>query len=130
MVCGVPGSGKTWVCNQLKHKYEYIAHDETETLVSDVLKAARKNPQKKILIDCPFGERLLLESLLKNGLNVRPVFIIEDPKVVYQRYSQREKKPPSQNILTRAESILNRANEWNAERGNSSQILEYLRDLK
>ncbi len=28
LVCGVPGSGKTWVCKQLTDKFQYVAHDD------------------------------------------------------------------------------------------------------
>lgn len=133
LVCGVPGSGKSWVCEQLKQEYEYVRHDdfigrEPNAFVSSIFNAARSS-QKPILADCPFKERQVREELLDRDLRVIPVFIIESPEVVKNRYEAREKKPVSQATLTRAISIRLRATEWNALSGTSGEIFNILKSF-
>jgi dephospho-CoA kinase len=131
LICGVPGSGKSWVCEQLQDKYHYVRHDDhhdKHTLISEVRHHAT-SAQKPILVDCPFAERELKEKLLQYGISVTPLFVIEPPDVVKRRYEAREKKPVAKNVMTRAVTIQDRAKEWNAIAGNSNEILKYLKDL-
>lgn len=130
LICGVPGSGKSWVCEQLKDKFEYVSNDAHigENFEKAIFHAA-KTAEKPILADCPFGERVLRDHLLGERLNVVPVFIVESPDVVSKRYFQREHHSPGQNVLTRCASIGARAAEWKAFRGTSEQVLEHLRSL-
>jgi dephospho-CoA kinase len=129
LVCGVPGSGKTWVCNQLKDKFDYINHDNYKKNYALILKSAASYSKKPILADCPFAERALRDELVKSGYKVIPVFIIEDPSVSKQRYETRDKKPYPQSFLTRAKTIENRAKEWDAFAGTSKQVLEHLKNI-
>lgn len=130
MVCGVPGSGKTWVCSQLLDKFEYIQHDKYTKALPEVLKFTCKNSAKPIITDCPFGERKLKESIELLGMEVIPVFIVEDPDLVKSRYETRDKKPFPKSGYTRRSTIVERAKEWNAVYGTSEFILEYLKTLK
>lgn len=128
LVCGVPGSGKSWVCNQLSEKFEYIANDDF--IGKDYLKelfAAARRSEKPILADCPFAERKVREELEAMRLKVIPYFIVESPQVVKQRYEKREGRPVEKNTISRAMSIKGRAEEWNAPHGTSSQVLELLK---
>lgn len=140
LLCGVPGSGKTWVANQLTDHFLYIAHDDyigrieggRKIPARDVVQAAvdyhDAQPNGRVfLLDCPFGERILKEKLEAQGFDVRPVFIVELPAVIAERYHKREGKPISKNNLTRAVSIKERAEEWKAPFGTSSEILAFLR---
>ncbi len=129
MVCGVPGSGKTWVCSQLLDKFEYISHDlYLKDLVSEIGSRSLRS-LKPILIDCPFGERKLKESLEEVQLEVIPLFIVENPETVKLRYETREGKPFSKSNYTRCSTISDRAKEWNAIQGTSEFILSYLNTL-
>lgn len=59
--CGVSGSGKTWVCEQVKDLFTYVPHDENmKNICSAIVKA---NADKPLITECPFGERYLKESL-------------------------------------------------------------------
>lgn len=132
LICGVPGSGKSWVCDQLKDRFHYIAQDdfiehEKKTLYASVFQAA-KTSSVPILVDCPFGERPFREELRRRDLKVVPVFVVEHPDVVKRRYESRG-KPVYAGLLTRALSIADRAQEWNAFWGTSQQVLEYLRKI-
>lgn len=131
LVCGVPGSGKSWVCEQLKDKFAYVRHDDWigGDYAAEVAKAARHSG-KPVLADCPFAERELRQKISQKGIVVYPVFIVESPQVVQRRYEAREKKPVAKNTLTRAMSIGSRADEWNAPKGTSEEILKMFRELK
>lgn len=132
LLCGVPGSGKTWVMRQLAHKFalvhndDYIGygHEHKASVVSLVA-----DMDKPVLVDCPFGERPFRDCLESHGLEVYPFFIVEEPWVIQERYEAREGKPVSKATLTRAETILERAAEWNVPRGTSEEILAHLREL-
>ena len=132
LLCGVPGSGKTWVMKQLGTKFFQVHHDANldftkQDLAQACLMGSRGD--KPVIIDCPFAERELRAKMEALGLTVEPVFIIESAPVVAERYRKREGKGASQATLTRSTTIWGRAQEWNAHFGTSSEILEYLRNL-
>jgi len=131
LICGVPGSGKSWVCNQVKDQFTYIEHDKAPSTKMLARTAANKAQEstKPLLIDCPFNETEVRHALKVLGLQVTPVFIVEHPDKVNAQYSKREGKPTPANVLTRASSIANKAHEWNALSGTSKQILEYLKNV-
>lgn len=130
LLCGVPASGKSWVADQVKHKFNYLPHDlfQGNSLIERAVEESKKS--KPVLIDCPFNERDLRHRLESKGLNVRPVFIVEQPRTIRERYFKREGRVPLQNILTRADTIKSKVHEWRAQHGNSDQILSYLLNLE
>lgn len=130
LVCGVPGSGKTWVCRQLIHKFTYVPqdfhyNDQPEALVEGAI-----HSDKPIITECPFGERVLKEDLEKRGLKIIPIFIVENPEIVRRRYEAREEKECPSNVYTRAATILNRALEWEAFYGTSTEVWSYLNEVE
>jgi len=128
LICGVPGSGKTWVCNQLTNKFNYIPHDDHLKDHEFVISKEVFNSPKPIITESPFAERVCREKLESIGIKVIPYFVIEEPNIVKSRYEKRENKPVSQNVLTRAVTIKNRALEWNAPFGTSTEILNLLKN--
>ncbi len=127
LLCGVSGAGKTWVCKQLLDKFDYVPHDEN---FKDPMKPYEKNEfSKDIITECPFAERVMKLQLEKLGFPVVPVFVIEPPHVIRERYKTREGKEPHKAAMTRASSIKNRALEWDAFHGDSAQVLKHLQDL-
>lgn len=131
LVCGVPGSGKSWVCEQLKTKFDYIAHDDfiKGDYVKGLLQRVR-NGDRPILGDCPFAERLVKEKLEDSGAKVIPIFIVEDVKTIKARYEARDAQPIPKQHLTRAAGLALRANEWRCFFGTSTQVLEFLQKLE
>jgi hypothetical protein len=105
-----------------------VDHDShhRETLIHNV-KALSALTARNIIIDCPFDERALRKRLEDNGLDVTPIFIVEAPGVVFERYVKREGRPPSQAIITRSETIMNKVREWDAFYGTSEEVLIFLR---
>lgn len=142
MVCGVPGSGKSWVCEQLTEKFTYIKHDDyikpihlkddrltpvEKDFIAAIFSAATK--EKPVLIDCPFAERELRGKIELMGLKVSPWFIIEPTDVVKSRYLAREGRELSRASVTRSVTIMNRVKEWDAPHGPAANVLAALKRL-
>src|SRR4030095_8380265 len=147
LVCGIQGSGKSWLCRQLTNQYHYVPHDRCwkhplaepedkidadwgppgsvsthfETLINEAMKT-----NLPVLTEVPFGERALRDKLIAWNYNVVPVFVIEDPLVLMRRYSSRDWKPLPVGALTRAAGLPLRASEWNCFAGTSDEVLEHL----
>lgn len=126
LICGVPGSGKTWVSKQLAHKFEYIPHDMHYKDHAKVIAQKSESLERPIITECPFAERELRAVLTASGLEVKPYFVVEHPDVAKARYESRENKPFPKNNYTRASSISKRADEWQAPKGTSQEVLELL----
>ncbi len=130
LVCGVSGSGKSWVCRQLTDKFHYVPHDEHFKDHVRVTAHKAQTENKVVITECPFGERLTREGLEAVGIKVIPVFVVEPVELVKERYRNREGKPLPKAAETRATSIVKRAEEWNAPYGTSGEVLEHLRGLE
>lgn len=153
LIAGVSGSGKSWVCRQLTDKFNYIAHDRcwrhpfktpeqnaldpkwedgAESIHLEVIlkTLAEGSDHRPILTECPFAERKLKEDLERHHVKVIPYFVIEHPGIVRRRYYEREGKFPQQAVLTRAQTIKERAREWKAPFGTSDEVLSMLRGLQ
>lgn len=130
LVCGVPGSGKTWVCSQLEDKFQYVRNDDHigGDYPKEVYRAARSS-EKPILADCPFGERHVRKLMAELGLEVEPLFIVEKPALIKERYEARDLKPIPQQHITRAINMKARAEEWDAVFGTCQEILAHLREV-
>lgn len=127
VVCGVPASGKSWVCEQLKGSFKYVKHDsyKDKAAYADALVEADQAP-KPVIGDCPFAERVLKELLDDRGANVEFVFIIESPETIQSRYSERNKEIPKTH-LSRLNTIKDRAEEWESFSGTSKEVCDYLK---
>lgn len=131
MVIGCPGSGKSWVCDQLKDIFDYVHHDlfvgmAGGTYVNEILKRSQ-NAKRPLLIEAPFSISQIKDPLEQMGFQIEPVFIQEDPGVITERYLKREKKEIPKGHLTRQQTYNSRADEWKAFKGTSSQVLEHLK---
>jgi gluconate kinase len=129
LICGVPGSGKTWVCRQMAHKAYYIPHDLHYKDHASVLINKSRTSIRPIITECPFAERVLREQLELHSIKVHPIFVVEDPEIIKKRYENRENKRIPKNNLTRAVSIVNRAKEWNAPMGTSTEVLKIMQGM-
>lgn len=129
LVVGAPGSGKTWVCNQLSQQFEYVPHDLYPKGYIDVIQEYNKIAVKPLLIETPFSVSKIVEPLTAKGFNVVPVFIVETPQVTAERYEAREGKPIPQGHLTRIETYKQRAQELKAFSGTSNEVLSYLKGM-
>lgn len=133
ILVGTPGSGKTWVSDQLKDKFRCMPHDihgldGAENYVNTLAKAAIDS-DRPILAETPFSLSQIQEPLEIAGFAVRPVFIIESREVTKERYEKREGKPIPSGHLTRIATYLERAKAQNAKHGTSEEILNHLRSV-
>jgi len=138
-LCGVPGAGKTWITNHkdIQEKFHHIWHDgfiylkQPGAYVRAILEQAEA-AKKPILIDAPFSVRDTTDPLEEAGYLVEPIYILEDPDILAQRYQNdptRCGKPLPKGHLTRMATYAERAKSGNRFGGNSTQVLEYLRSL-
>lgn len=130
LVCGVSGSGKSWVCRQLGEKFHYIPHDEHYHDFEPTLIKAAEEHDRPVISEVPFAERKVREALEWAGVKVVPVFVVEAPDVVAKRFHGREGRPASKSAMTRATTIMKRVKEWKAFHGTSDEVLKHLTELE
>lgn len=133
MVIGCPGSGKSWVCDQLQDDFEYVHHDlfigmAGDVYVKEIIKAA-KTAKKPLLIEAPFSISAIKEPVELAGIKVIPLFIQEKPGVISDRYRRRENKEIPKGHLTRQETYKHKANSWKAFKGTSEEVYNHLKKL-
>lgn len=131
MLVGCPGSGKSWVANQMKSKMDYIAHDNfiktPTTYLNHILSHLKdKKGDSPLLIETPFSISQLKEPLESRGVDVECVFIQEQDQVIRSRYETREGKPIPSGHLTRQQTYAERAKTTGSFHGTSNQVLDYL----
>jgi gluconate kinase len=132
LLVGVPGSGKSWVADQVGEKFEYVRNDDFMKQKGGYLTALIDRAQsaiKPILCEAPFSISELKDPLERAGHKVIPVFIIENPWVVAERYAKRENKLIPRGHLTRMETYRQRAEQWDSFKGTSSEVLEHLKSI-
>lgn len=131
LLAGVPASGKSWICEQLKDQFDHVAHDDYigahhDSRYVNALARMRDLATKPILAETPFSISKILDPLTALGFDVEVVFIIERPEILVNRYLERGGVAYSKGNFTRQETYATRAQEWNCFSGNSSEVLEYL----
>lgn len=122
LICGAPGSGKTWVAKQLADKATWVPHDKHA--VGEYYKAllAADGQGKQVIGEAPFRASVLIGQLQKAGAKVQPIYISEPDSVIAERYAQREGKPiPTQHLRTNARYASR------APKSSSSGVLKALR---
>lgn len=133
LLAGSPASGKSWVCEQLKQKFVYIPHDhylDDFTKYLQTIKESARHGIKPVLTEAPFSVSKTQEPLEVAKLKVVNVYIVEDPKILSERYEKDRKEQIPKGHLTRQNTYLERAKLQRAFVGNSNQVLEYLRNAK
>lgn len=80
-----------------------------------------------MLTEAPFSVTKIKDPLEQAGFTVIPVFIIEEPNIVAERYFKREGKEISKGNLTRLETFKTRAKEWDCFSGTSEEVYNHLK---
>jgi hypothetical protein len=132
LVVGCPGSGKSWVCEQLAGQFNHVPHDDHmedggRGYVPALVQAARHG-SLPVLAETPFSVSQIVEPLQEYGLVVVPVFIVENEDVLRERYREREGKEIPKGHLTRQITYARRADELGAFCGDSEAVLEHLKE--
>lgn len=137
LVCGVPGSGKTWVCEQMTDHFTFLPQKNYIVKGADspiahhkaaLMKAARES-ERPILSEVPFMISIIIRELEAAGHKVHPVFVIEPEHVVKRRYEAREKRPIPKQHITRVNTVRQRAMELGEFFGSSDDVLSYFQNL-
>lgn len=132
LLVGVPGSGKTWVVDRIKDKFHIVQNDDyinegSDSYIEAIKDAARESKQP-VIAEAPFSMMRVLEPLQEEGIDTECVFIIEDPEVLAERYFKRSKNEIPKGHLTRMNTFAQRAKAMGAFSGNSTQVMEHLRN--
>lgn len=137
MLVGVPASGKTWIASKLGDKFEYLSHDMyslhggTEAYLYAIKRAVHDTDDRPMLIETPFSMNAFVEPLEASGIEVIPVFIIEEPQILIERYQLREgNKPYPKGHLTRQMTYFKRAHVGGHFSGTSEAVLNHLKGVK
>lgn len=130
LLVGCPGSGKTWVVNQVKEKFKCVLNDDYigKPYVTHILKES-VGATKPLLIEAPFSISQVKDPLEQSGLKVVPLVILEKNSVVADRYLKREAKHIPVGHLTRMATYEKRAKENKWFSGTSAEVLEHLKGI-
>jgi hypothetical protein len=123
LLAGVQGSGKSWVCEQLRHRYTYVPHDDYLSRPAHIAAIERiaKTSSLPVLADTPFATQAYRDRL--PGLEL--VAIYERPEVLDRRWAAggRQYHPEQvRGALTRQATYRRRA----VFSGTSNEVLGYL----
>lgn len=135
LVVGCPGSGKSWVCEQLVDRFNYIPHDSFmgkrgDYLVAIEAEARKTRTTKPILIETPFSISEPKEPLEKKGYKVETVFIIESSDTILCRYFSRHHSPMDHSrLLKQQDTFKIRSVEYKSFSGTSRQVLDHLKTI-
>lgn len=124
LICGVPGSGKTWVAKQLK-QYNYKPHDSypVNEYHKHIIDAANSPDNKPVLAEAPFRISVLIDLLKSQGIPVKTYYISEPEQTIRNRYETRDGKSYPKQHTTNLKKY--DARDWD-ERGTSEQVLDIL----
>lgn len=130
IICGLPGSGKTWCAEQIKDRFIYLPHDiyKVDEYSKIIIQEAKKSSSLPVLAELPFRISVVLDELLKKGLLIIPIFIIEPEWKVRLRYFEREGRT-CPTLSSRFIRIKELANKYGVFSGTSDEVLEYLINL-
>lgn len=128
LLCGVPGSGKTFLAEKLQKKFSYLPHDEypVTTYGKEIWKMASMS-EKPILAECPFRMSVLIKELQDAGLKVYSYFIKEPEYLISSRYEAREGKPIPKKHLSNYKRLLATHRDWIV--GSQNEILAVLKKV-
>ena len=124
ILCGASGTGKSWIGEQFKYKYEIIDYDKISKIDQLLLQSQMPTLKDKLLIT-PIRATWIAKELRSLGLRVKIVGLIEDEVIIEQRLKLRD------SILTNG--IKNRIKRYNNIKdkicmfyGTQKEIISYL----
>jgi guanylate kinase len=124
LVCGVPGAGKSWVCNQLTN-CTYISFDGTKKKDHlQLLIEAGRLPQPIV-----FDPTFKISTLIKRYgdiFDIKPVFILESELTLKKRIADRGGEWTT-SLDKRIIQIGKRAEKYGIFSGTSSEVLDFMK---
>lgn len=135
LLVGVPGVGKSWVTNQLGDTFDQCLNDEHigKDYPGALIRESGRPGDKPVLGEVPFSMSTVMDPLKNARRRVTTVFIVEDDRVLTDRYfkravknnSERRAIPPGH--LSRQKTYAQRAKESGSFVGTSEQVLAHLK---
>jgi hypothetical protein len=128
LLVGVPGSGKSWVCERAHDDYHVVSHDDNigEDYTAQLMRAA-ESADKPILAETPFSMSRIMEPLERRGYHVRPIFVFADELLLKTIWDSRSTPPNARRgHLTRQETYKSRVHDHAAFHGDSTAVLNHL----
>ncbi len=124
LIAGCPGSGKSWVCNQLSDTFNYVSYDNTNNNyhVYELL----KNNSKLLLYD-PTIKISTFTKRYSHLFTIRLIVIVEDESVINKRMVGRSGKVTD--TITRRIKRMSSLSKNCEFSGTSSEVLDYLKEL-
>jgi group I intron endonuclease len=125
MVCGLSGSGKSWVCNQLSNMCNYVSFDNTSKDKHIELLIEAGKAGKTSLYDPTIG----VSSFIKHNsdkFDIRPTFIIELKNIISARLEARGGMW-REGMDNRLKSMDKRTIRYGVFHGTSQEVLDYLK---
>lgn len=131
LIVGVPGSGKSTICQNLADKFTYVPHDDYNERIYPSILLTNTTSEKPVLGEIPFGLSKIQESLEEQDVKVIPVFLFESEATLLDRWKARGLSNPStiKGHLTRQRTYRERAEQLGAFAGSSDQVLLYLQGV-
>lgn len=129
LIVGCPCAGKSWVCEQLRARFEYVAHDDFIGRPRERIEAIRKAAKiasKPVLTETPFSMSETILPLDDFRIKVIPVVIVETAAILTQRYQQREGRDIPAGHLSRQQTYAQRARARKYFVGTSADVLQFL----
>jgi len=126
IVSGISGAGKSWVCNQLKDKFNYISYDENNK--KDHLDLLKSSPIDKITL---YDLNIKTSTFIRNNhkdFNIHMVVILGDFLKVKEQLVSRGGSV-TVGTYRRWNIMQKRAEEYGDFSGSSSEVLKYLKKL-
>lgn len=123
LVSGVAASGKSWVCEQLLDKFDYISYDKTRK--KDHVDLLLTPSDKPKLYDPTFK----ISTFIKRNsdkFHIIPVFIIETEEVIRERVKKRNGKF-TEHMKKRIKEIEKRNIKYGTFAGTAQEVLDYLK---
>lgn len=117
LVCGVAGSGKTWVCKQLEHMIHYVPYDEQGVVVPT---------QEFELHDRTVHISTTIERWRAQGIAVVPVFVMGDFITVKSQLISRGGQV-TVGLYKRWRRMQQLANRYSYFTGSSREVLRFLK---
>jgi Zn ribbon nucleic-acid-binding protein len=123
MVIGCSGSGKSWVCNQLKDDFQYISYDGSRK--RNHIPGLMEHSSKPKLYDPPIKVSTFFKRH-SHRFNIRCVAILETDDVVKERIKIRG-GIWTNSISKRNAVMVKRAAKYGEFSGTSQEVLDYLK---
>jgi hypothetical protein len=121
VVAGASGAGKSWVCNQIKHKFYYCEHDKTN---KDYIRSFMFNLKQSIVV---YDPTVHVSSFIKRNsdlFDINLIVIQEDEATIKLRLEERggEFTPSIKRRILRMKNLAKGA----VFTGTSSEVLEFI----